>query len=332
MVVALMPLLASAVFGKSHPKPLPNPWMLIEKSLSGSPYPYRGKLTTLFSAEPVAKTYQTVVSFSPPDLYRREILDSNGKVKEVAISNGQREWIYDKVSHKYWEMTAPSKPDEGKEIARLRANYQVVASGFERAAGRRAFKVELRSKKDHALARVLWFDPKYGVVLKSRIFNARNALVSETTFQKIRFFLKTPANPKWFSFQPPKKATPAKENLDASLEQAKARAKITPLTPSWLPFGYALEKVQALSQKGQIVIQEEFSDGINAISLFEYPKSTALKAEGNSSEIISLSSGKGQIHWTSEGAVLDWSHGNLQLVLVGALEEEIILRIAESIK
>ncbi len=332
LALILTTFLSSAALGKPHSKPLPDSWTLIEKSLVGSPYPYRGKLTTVFSTGPTSKTYQTVVSFSPPNLYRREILNSEGKVKEVAISNGKSEWIYDKIAHQYWEMAAPENPDEGKELARLRANYQAVASGFERMGGRRAFKVELRSKKDQSLARVLWFDPKYGVVLKSRIFNARGTLISETTFQKIRFFLKKPANPKWFSFQPPKKATPAKKTLDALLEQARTRAKINPLTPSWLPFGYALEKVQALSQKGQAVIQEEFSDGINALSLFEYPEAATLAAEGGASEAVALTSGQGRIRQTSEGAVLDWSRGNLRLVLVGALEKEDLLRIANSVK
>lgn len=332
VISALSLFLGTAAFGKNHPKPLPEPWTLIEKSLSGSPVPYRGKLTSTFTTSLSTKTSQTIVSFSPPDFYRREVLNSDGKIKGIAISNGKTEWVYNKNSDKYWAMPAQTPPDAKTEFQRLRDNYHARSLTFERAAGRRAIKIELRSKKNNALSRRLWLDPKYGVILQSQIFSANGHLFSETAFQKIRFFLKEPANPKWFLFHPPAKAIPAQNSLVQSLLKAKTQSQINPATPSWLPFGYALETIKPLSQKGQVIIQEEFSDGINAISLFEYPQSISLKENGERGEKTPLALGYGRIRQTSEGEVLDWSRGNLRFVLVAPLEKETLVRIADSVQ
>ncbi len=306
---------------------VPNSWELIARSLKGSPVPYQGKMELTTLSHLSSASFVTSIRFAPPHFYRREVFGPDGKVKEIAVLNDKEEWIYRRDTKKYWKMPPPDSLDDQKELETLKANYEVSSPKASHAAGRRAFSVKLFSKEKHSLSRIFWLDPKYGVILKTEIYDDSGRLKSKSSFERIRFFVKKPVPKKWFAFKPPKKSHPAQESLDISLQSAKKKFGIAPLTPSWLPFGYALDHIRTLNHQGRPVIQEEFSDGINAVSLFEY-KDIGSKISG---EKISLKNGATAYFTpTSEGKTLTWEKKPLRLVLVSSLATEKLIRIANS--
>ncbi len=323
-------LMGTSSFAKTRSRekrPLPNSWDLIAESLSGSSVPYQGKMEATRFLNSTHTVSVTAIRFAPPYSYHREVFNSDGKVKEIAISNGKKEWVYRRDTKEYWEMPSPAPLDEKKELSTLKSNYEASPPVLSRAAGRRAFKIELRSRKDHALARVFWLDPKYGVILKTEIYNAKGRLKSKSAFKKIRFFVKKRVPAKWFMFNPPKKAHSAQEDLSLSRQNAQKEFGVAALSPSWLPFGYALQDIRTLNHQGHVVIQEEFSDGINALSLFEYKNS----ASAFTGEKIPLKKQTAYLKRTSEGRVLSWKEGPLTLVLISSMDQDKLIRIAESI-
>ncbi len=323
-------LAGTTAFAKTRSRekrPLPNSWNLIAQSLSGSMVPYQGKMETTSFLGSSNSISITSIRFAPPRFYRREVFGPDGKVRIIAILNEKEEWVYRRDAKEYWKMPAPAPLDAKKELSLLKANYQASAPVSSHAASRRAFKIELWSRKDHALSRVFWLNPKYGVILKTEVYDSKGRLKSRSAFKKIRFFVKKPVPKKWFTFTPPKKARSAQENLLTLKQSAQKKFGITPLTPSWLPFGYALEDIRALNHKGRVVIQEEFSDGINALSLFEYKDSGPVLT----GQKIALKKRTAYLKRTSEGRVLCWKEGNLSLALISTLDQEKLIRVAESI-
>ncbi len=306
----------------------PNSWDLIAQSLKGSPVPYQGKMESTALSHLSSGSFITSIRFAPPHFYRREVFGPNGKVKEIAILNDQEEWIYRRDTKKYWKMPPPEPLDDKKELNILKANYEVSSPEVSHAAGRRAFKIKIFSKENHSLSRILWLDPKYGVTLKTEVYDAFGRLKSKSAFEKIRFFVKKPVPSKWFAFKPPKKSHPAQESLDISLQSAQKKFGIAPLTPSWLPFGYALDHIRTLVHQGHPVIQEEFSDGINAISLFEY-KDTGSKIRGEKTPL--KNGATAYLTPASEAKTLTWEKKPLRLVLVSSLDARKLIRIASSI-
>ncbi len=323
-------MMGTPVLAKAHTRkkrPLPNSWDLIAQSLSGSSVPYQGKMELTDFLNSSSSVSMTAIRFSPPHFYRREIFDGGGKVKEIAVSNGKEEWVYRRDTKEYWKMPAPAPLDAKKELTTLKSNYEASPPVRDRAADRRALKIKLFSRKDHAMARIFWLDPKYGVVLKTEIYDDKGRLKYKSGFKKIRFFVRKPVPAKWFALNIPKKARSAQETLGIEGQSAQKKFGFPPLNPSWLPFGYALQEIRTLDHQGRAVIQEEFSDGINALSLFEY-KDTGSPFDG---EKIPFLKGTAYLQHASEGKVLSWKEGPLRLVLISSLDTEKILRIAGSI-
>jgi outer membrane lipoprotein-sorting protein len=282
-------------------------------------------------------TKELRVRYEPPGLYRREILDAEGKPVQVVISDGKTEWIYDKARHKVWQGEA-SDPDDKRlgldeECDLLKANYDVAISSSDRVARRAVWLLSLRSHFDGALRRRLWVDQKTGLVLKSQVFAADGSLASDMEFQTA-VFPKKAQSAHFFEFSPPRGAQLVKraEPDFMALDEAQTASGMDPRTPAWLPSGYVFESLDVLPRGGRNIIHYRYSDGVNVLSLFQCPARFKLDFGGRDGREVSLASGTGTMARTAEGNVLGWTDGPSQFVLVGAVPADALERVAGSIR
>ena len=213
----------------------------------------------------------------------------------------------------------------------LAANYEVTLSTGGRVARRAVWLLELRSRSDHSLRRRLWADKKRGLVLRSESYLPDGTLISGMRFKRVAF--SKPPDPALFAFSPPPGAAVARrlEPDYMELEEAQEAAGLKASLPRWLPAGFAFESVDVMARGKKKLLHYRFSDGVNALSLFQCPPRARLDFGRKASRKVRLASGTGALAWTAEGPVLAWSRAGSKFVLVGLADPETLRRIAESL-
>jgi outer membrane lipoprotein-sorting protein len=309
---------------------------LLRKSLDPAAASYEGLIRVAVYSGEASSVKKVAVRFQKPRRYRREVLDAAGQASQIAVSDGETEWIYDRGRNKVWE-GEPADPDEKRiapddEFDLLMQNYAVTAASTEPVAGRPAWLLELRARADGRLQRRLWVDRKTSLVLASEDYRPQGGLASSTRFERVEFPRRQPK--KLFKFAAPAGAAKAKR-LDAdflALSQAKEASGLEPRTPGWLPEGYVFESLDVLPRGGSKIIHYRFSDGVNVLSLFQCAAHVKLDFGGAAAQAVRLEGGEGTLAWTQEGQALGWEKGRSRFLLVGALSGETLKKIAESVR
>jgi len=119
---------------------------------------------------------------------------------------------------------------------------------------------------------------------------------------------------------------------DVAMDQAKSASGLEPKTPGWLPSGYVFESLKVLPQGRKNIIHYRFSDGINALSLFQCPPRARLDFGHKEGRRVRLASGFGTLAWTHEGHVLGWSSQGSKFVLISPLDSQTLRRVADSLR
>ncbi len=332
--LALALLLAAAPVWARRSK-MPAATDLLRRSLQPSAGSYEGRMRVEIFAGGISSVKLIAVRFQK-GMYRREVLDAAGQVVQLAVSDGKKEWIYDKARNKAW-VGEPADPDLKRlgpddEFDLLTDNYEVTASSSEPVAERACWRLELRARTDGRLQRRLWVDRKTGLVLASEDYRPQGGLTSSARFEKLSFPRRQ--SKKLFRFQPPPGVAVAKrqDNDFLALEQAKSAGGVEPKTPAWLPPGYVFESLDVLPRGGSRIVHYRFSDGINVLSLFQCPAKVKLDFGATSAQTVRLDAGEGTLAWTQEGQALGWEKGRSRFLLVGPLSGETLRRIADSVR
>jgi outer membrane lipoprotein-sorting protein len=277
-----------------------------------------------------------VVSFSPPNLYRRETRDASGAVQQLVVEDGRSEWIYDPVRRKAWQGPSADPlfkrfgPDE--EIDLISENYEVSIATGERVAVHPTWRLELRSRTSAALARRLWVDRKSFIVLRDETFRPDGSLGDSIVFTSLS--AGAPLDPELFRFSPPAGGAVVRRGEPdyLGLDEAKAAAGVEPRLPAWLPSGYVFESLDVIPKGRRNVVHYRFSDGMGALSLFQCPPRVRLNFGGRQRQRVKLSVGRGYRTQTPEGNVLVWNSRGSHFVLIGPLSDDILRRVAESVR
>lgn len=296
--------------------PVPDAETLLRRSLEPSTAAYEGVMSVTLGVS--SKTVS--VKWQKPGLYRREVLDAAGAAAQVIVSDGSVERVYDSARRRLW-LGEPADPETRRlapddELDLLLANYAVTASTDAPVAGRPVWRLELRAKAGGGLRRRLWVDRRNGLVLGSADYRPEGGTAWSARFVSVRFPGRLPKSA--FAFAAPEGTTTLRKGGGdyLGLEQAQAAAGRRPLTPAWLPSGYVFESLDVLPRG---VLHLRYSDGVNALSLFQCPPKTRLGVKDGAS-------------WTAEGRAYAWTRGGARLLLVGALSAEELRRAAESVR
>ncbi len=278
---------------------------------------------------------QMSVRFSPPGLYRRELLNPSGQVEKLVVDDGKTEWIYDSAQRKAWQGESADPifkrlgPDE--EFDQLQENYELSLSPGGLVAGRPCWKLELRKREGQVLARRLWIDKAKSLILKSETFRPDGSLKESVLFTRLKFVAKQDAAKFVFS-PPPGTAVVQRAAPDyLALDEAKT-AGLKPQLPAWLPSGYVFESLDVMAKGKSRILHCRFSDGLSAISLFEGSSRMRLNFGKSQKQRVKLAIGRGTLTETAEGNVLSWTFGGRRFILVGAVSASTLQKMAESVK
>jgi outer membrane lipoprotein-sorting protein len=333
----LLAILLGGLAGAAQAAVLPDALTVLRASLEAPPAPYAAELTVerREGAEGKPATWRLAVRYSPPGLYRREILGPAGETLQLIVEDGRTEWIYDPARRKVWQ-GEPSDPlfkrfGPEEELDRLSDNYDVAIATGEPVAGRPTWLLSLRSSSDGTLARRLWVDRKSSLLLRSEAFRPDGSPAGSMAMTRLQ--LGSPQDQALFRFSPPPGSAVVKraEPDYLALDEAKA-AGVEPRLPAWLPSGYVFESLDIMAKGRHNVVHYRFSDGIEVISLFQCPPRVRLNLGARLSHRVKLSVGRGYRTRTAEGSVLSWNSGGWRFVLVGSVSDETLKRMAESLR
>lgn len=284
-----------------------------------------------------ARSRELLVRFSPPNRFRREIVDRYGFASQVIVSDGRDEWFYDRGRRRAWQATPEDAdykvlgPDEELEL--LVQNYDAGVAGEETVAGRACWVVELRAKGGGSAARTLWIDKRHRLILQAKSFQPDGSLASTMRYLKIEF---SPSlDPELFRFTPPIGADVVKSRLKPGyleLEDAQLASGVAPRQPGWLPAGYVFESVNVVPYRGSTLLHFRYSDGIDAISLFQCPPGARLDFGDLPRERVRVGAGRGRLSFGPDGKILEWPGRGSRFVLVGNVSLDALRRVAESVQ
>lgn len=337
MIRCMLLWLLAALPGYAASAAAPEALTVLRQSLESPHEPYTAELTVerREGVEGKAVSRRLAVRFSPPNLYRREILGTAGETVQLIVEDGRTEWIYDPARRKVWQ-GEPADPlfkrfGPEDEFDRLSENYDVAIATGDRVAGRSTWLLTLRARSDGMPARRLWVDRQSSLLLRAEAFRPDGSPADSMSFTRLQ--LGAPSGRTLFRFSPPAGSTVVKhaEPDYLALDEAKA-AGVEPRLPAWLPSGYVFESLDVMAKGRRNVVHYRFSDGIEVISLFQCPPRVRLSLGARLSRRVKLSVGRGYGTRAAEGNVLSWNSGGWRFVLVGSVSEETLKRMAESVR
>ncbi len=295
---------------------------------------YRGTLEVSAGSDGRSKIVEVVSS--PEGGVRREILDRLGLPLVTIVSDGETEWVYDRVKNVVWKgepADADLKlldPDEEMEL--LLENYTVRSAGVDRIAERECRAIEILTRAETPLLlRRICVDEESGLVLERRTFDGAGHESGSVRF----LHLEMPAliEERGFKFRPPAGVSVRENRLRPDymeLQEAAAATALTPRLPRWVPNGFVFESVNLLAYRGTTVLHYRYSDGIDVLSVFQAPRGTRLKFAGERPRSMQLGGSKGELALWSGGKTLTWSSED-RFVIIGRLSVESLRRIADSV-
>ncbi|MBI4347154.1 MAG: outer membrane lipoprotein-sorting protein [Elusimicrobia bacterium] len=298
---------------------------------------YAGEVSVVTRYGGRTRTRELLVSFVPPNRFRRELVDSSGYTAHVVVSDGATEWIYDRARRRVWK-TTPDDADHKllgpeDELDLLAQNYDARVTGQEDVAGRRCWVVTVRGQGESPAVRTLWIDRKTGLVLQSKSQQGDGTISSTMRFVRVEF--PSSIDETSFRFAPPPGAAVVTSALKPGyleLEDARLAAGIDPVHPRWLPQGFVFESLNVLPHGGDTFLHFRYSDGVEALSLFQYPKAARLDFGELPVRQVRLAAGDARVTEGPDGKVLDWPRRGQRVVLVGNLPLETLRRVAESLE
>ncbi len=329
------PLLAWTIAGGVTAAP--DPIEILRRSIALPSVAYSGEVSVLTWFGSKTRARELLVYFSPPGRFRREIVDQSGYLDQLIVSDDKTEWFYDRARRTAWK-GAPADADykilgPEEEYDLLSENYVPRLTGSETIAGFPCWKIEIVALKGGRPLRQLWVEKRHGIILQSKAYQPDGSLASTMRF--LRADIPAALDESLFRFQPPLGSRVVTSRLKPGyleLEDARVASGIAPRHPSWLPAGYVFESLNVLPYQGATLLHYRYSDGIDAVSLFQCPRSTRLNFGDLPKENTKIGSRAASLSFGPDGKILEWPSGGQRFILVGNLPLELLRTVAESVQ
>ena len=195
---------------------------------------------------------------------------------------------------------------DARMLGVLAGHYDVVLSGWQACAGRRAQVLEARRPGltgPRAVAGRFWLDPSSGMVLRRDVLDAAGAVVRTTAFDDLKVGPLLPVHQPASSV-----AAPGKVLDDGALRALEAQGwPVVHVLPAGLELFEARMLTEAATDAGDAgVLQLSYSDGLSTLSLFVQDGDLSSKPPGTARPVgggtVWVSAGNPQrVVWSGEG-------------------------------
>ncbi len=193
-------------------------------------------------------------------------------------------------------------------------NYKIKLEGIEQVGNKEAYHILLSPVYEGNLKEELWIDKETYIQLKSSIYNWNGEFLKGKEIISFTVYKDNPPilnEMKKILKENAKKLTPWYD----SYEEAEEKLGIKFLRPTWIPPGFKLVGIHA-SNRFKDTIHIVYTNGIGYISLYE--KKVPIWARRK----------KGP----HRGPHPNWERKGIRLLLIGDINEELLYKMANSIK
>jgi negative regulator of sigma E activity len=218
------------------------------------------------------------------------------------------------------------------DIALVDSNYRAVRSATDGVAQRQTDVVDLVSKYTGERAMRLWIDSQTHVVLAKEAYHSDGSLAWRVRFDDIRY---TEGIPEaiFASTIPAGFQTVAGRSYEQpqALASAVKAAGFRPITPKYLPDGFALAGADVPQIKDVRNLHLMYTDGIRSLSLFESATDRAIDFTGLNVHATRFEDHDAQYVHDGPTTLLAWREHGLAFALVGDLDLKEMAQIATSV-
>ena len=294
-----------------------------------------GQMSSIRSGTTRALAVVSTIEHRAPDETRRTYLAPRVLYGQFVISRGAMSWDVDTnrkrvvVSENKAAVDPVAVVDD---IALLDGNYRAVRTASDSIANRAVDVVDLVSRFTGERAMRLWIDTQTYIVLAKEAYHSDGSLAWRTRFDDIRYTddipqaIFTAAVPQGFET-----VHGRSYSQTAKLPSAMPDPGFKPITPKYLPDGFALTgaAVSVINEVRNLHVL--YSDGIRTLSVFE--NATNRIADFGSMHSQSTSFEGHDAKYVRDGptTLLAWRERGLAFTLVGDLDLKEMLRIATSV-
>ncbi|MFH2205165.1 MAG: sigma-E factor regulatory protein RseB domain-containing protein [Elusimicrobiota bacterium] len=329
----LLAALAVPVFGEAAPISKDK---LLELVVLPPKTAYMGQKLVVSWHGKQSRAHEVRVYYKPPNRWRHEVLDSAGGVIKTTVQNGAREWVQragsDVVLARDIRRIRHGELNDSGLKALLAENFEVRDAGVQEYSGVGAQGVVLQPKADAGSRRVLWVDPRSGIVMHRRQSSHAGQRIQEARLTHVE--IKQDLDDALFK-------PPAGGNIEiinaperAAIVSSGALARYGFTGTAWhatLPFGYRLDTVRAIPLAGETVAHFRYSNGLSLLSVFVSPyaiDASDFSAAGEEEDDADAEFAA--VSWA--GSFLSWKNGKYYYLIVGDLSRRRLKDVREALE
>ena len=350
--LALTALCAGAVHAATPPPrtalraPVQTPYAALPAGVDGRPLlvaaaaapkhvSFVGMTTSIRSGQTRALAVVSQIEHRAPDESRRTYLTPRVLYGQYVISRGATSWDVDPTRKRVvvTENEAAVDPVAAvDDIALVDSNYRAVRSATDGIAQRKTDVIDLVSKYTGERAMRLWIDSQTHVVLAKESYHSDGSLAWRVRFDDIRYTDGIPQS--IFSAAVPSGYSTVRGrsyHQAQAMPSAVASAGFRPITPRYLPDGFALSGADVSQIKDVRNLHLMYTDGIRPLSLFESATDRAIDFTGMTVQPTRFEGHDAQYVRDGPTTLLAWREHGLAFALVGDLDLKELTQIAISV-
>ena len=335
--LALLALSAAAPARAATPPPVGTDARPLIVAAAAAPrhISFVGQMVLIRSGQTRSSAVVSKIEHRAPDETRRTYLTPRDLYGQSVISRGAMSWNIDPVRKRVVVSENQAAVDPVAvvdDIAMVDGNYRAVRTASEVVADRKVDVVDLVSRYTGERAMRLWIDTQTYIVLGKEAYHSDGSLAWRMRYDDIRYTDVIPAA--IFTATAPAGYATVKGrsyNRPRMLPGAVPDAGFKPITPRYLPDGFALISADVSQVKTVRNLHLIYSDGIRTLSLFENATDRAIDFAGMKAQPTHFEDHDAWYVHDGPTTLLAWREHGLAFALVGDLELKELAQIATSV-
>jgi len=289
-------------------------------------------------------TMQATMVTIPPDKSRVEYIEPAELAGTVMVTNGSTMWTYDPAKNQVTKMALPedmpSEMDYTELVKNLLDENDISLEGTEDVGGRSTYVIEATPKNESNREFIsktrVWVDRENWMLLGTEMYDADGNPMVKVEYTDITFNTGIPDGE--FILEVPAGAEVVETSLadmipeEMTLDEARANLTFDLRTPSYLPEGYEFNHVLVTGGE-QEVVSLQYTNGDVRLYLSEWisddtEQSGTMRGEP---EIVEINGTDGEFTSVFGMSALQWSADGIDYSLLGAIEKNELVKVAESL-